>query len=335
MSTFWIYALSTLAILIAVGIIIIGIRYGRAITAVHKNLESLGSRVIETDRGAIEYATLGEGYPVLVVHGAFGGFDQGLWLARTFNVPNFQFICVSRFGYLRSPVPAGADLNQQADIFASLLDSLGIRQAVVFGVSAGSTAAIRFAARHPQRVPALVLIGPDIPGKTVLKMPPRFVFDILGRSDLGYWLMMTFFGRWVQNTFGLAPRGYPLGPKEAAMVKTFEASALPVSRRMDGIIFETYTIEADYLAQASATSPYPPGKIPTPTLVINALDDPLSIPANVRAFTGQMPDARLFVVPEGGHFMFGHEQEARQEIARFLAGILAEHQASPALEVTQ
>ncbi len=41
-----------------------------------------GSQVIETKCGPIEYATMGEGPPVLVVHGAGGGYDQGLWIAR-------------------------------------------------------------------------------------------------------------------------------------------------------------------------------------------------------------------------------------------------------------
>jgi pimeloyl-ACP methyl ester carboxylesterase len=335
MAIWWIYLLGTLGGLLLAGISFLGVRYARAITAVHKSLESLDSRVIETACGPIEYATIGEGYPILVVHGAFGGFDQGLWLARTFNVPNYQFICVSRFGYLRSPVPTGADLNLQADIFACLLDSLGIQQAVVLGVSAGSTAAIRFVARHPERVPALALIGPDIPGETVLKMPPRFVFDKLGRSDFAYWVTMTFFGKWVQNAFGLAPKGYLLTAEDAAMVKAFEASALPVSRRMDGIIFETYTIEADYLASVTSSSPYLLDKIQTPTLVINALDDPLSIPANVRVMAGKLPKTRLFILPDGGHFLFGHEDEARSEIARFLGGILTEWQAGVSMEMSK
>ena len=37
-------------------------------------------QVIETDCGPIEYARIGEGYPVLVVQGDMGGFDQGLML---------------------------------------------------------------------------------------------------------------------------------------------------------------------------------------------------------------------------------------------------------------
>ena len=168
--------------------------------------------MIETACGPIEYARIGKGYPVLVVHGAMGGFDQGLWLAHGFDLSEYQVISVSRFGYLRSPVPAGANLDLQADAFASLLDALEIRQAAVFAVSAGSTSAIRFAARHPERVSALILLCPDAPGKVQMAMPPRFIFDTLLRSDFIYWALVTFFGKWVQNAIGLVPKGYTLSP---------------------------------------------------------------------------------------------------------------------------
>jgi pimeloyl-ACP methyl ester carboxylesterase len=317
--------------IVLIGIVIAGIsavavRYLRQIRAARKRLDSLGSQVIDTASGPIEYALTGDGYPVLVVHGAMGGFDQGLWIARSFNIPNCQFICVSRFGYLRSPVPPGATLDLQADAFAGLLDSLGIHQAAVFGVSAGSTAAIRFVARHPERVSALVLIGPDIPGEVQLTMPPRFVFDKLLRSDFAYWFIITFFGKWVQNKFGLAPKGYVLTPEQTTFLKNIQAGDLPVSRRMDGIIFETYTCEADYYASVTAASPYPLGNIQTPVLVVNALDDPLSMPVNVRAMAEQLPNARLLVLPDGGHFLFGHTDEAKAEIVRFVRSHMVEPQ---------
>jgi len=42
---------------------------------------------------------LGEGPPVLIVHGAGGGYDQGLWVARDSVGEGFRIIAPSRFGY--------------------------------------------------------------------------------------------------------------------------------------------------------------------------------------------------------------------------------------------
>jgi pimeloyl-ACP methyl ester carboxylesterase len=266
------------------------------------------------------------GYPVLVVHGAMGGFDQGLWLAHGFNLTQHQVISVSRFGYLHSPVPESANLDLQADIFAGLLDALGIRHTAVFAASAGSTAAIRFAARHPERVSALILLGPDAPGNVQLALPPRFIFDTLLRSDFIYWVLITFFGKWVQNVIGLVPKGYAMTPEYASLVKNIQRGDLPVSRRIDGMIFETYTLDAEYRESVSASCPYPLSRIETPTLVINATDDPISISENVRELASQIPNARLFNVPDGGHFLFGHTEEVKTEITRFLQANLADLQ---------
>lgn len=307
---------------ILIGILVIGIvavtaRYMRDIRAARKRVNNMGSQVIETEYGPIEYIRVGDGYPVLVVHGAMGGFDQGLWLARSFNITDHQVISISRFGYLRSPLPADANLDMQADAFASLLDALQIRQAAVFGVSAGSTSAIRFAARHPERISALILLSPDAPGRVQMAMPPRFIFDTLLRSDFVYWILVTYFGKWVQNGIGLVPRGYALSPEYQTQVRMIQAGDLPVSRRIDGMIFETYTCADEFNASVSAISPFPLSKIEIPVLVINSADDPIAIPENVRRLTEQMPNARLFVVPDGGHFLFGHLEEVKAEIAKF------------------
>jgi pimeloyl-ACP methyl ester carboxylesterase len=326
MSTFLIDFLVTLAIGLVIGIAWIVILYSRDIRAARNRLDSLNSRMIETSCGPIECAILGEGYPVLVVHGAIGGFDQGLFLANNIDLTNHQVICVSRFGYLRTPVPAGATLDSQADAYAGLLDALGIRQAAVFAVSAGSTSALRFVARHPQRVSGLILLPPDAPGEIYMKLPPRFVFDTLFRSDLFYWAMVTFFRKQVRTSFGLVPKDAVLTPQNAALADKVLLGDLPASRRMDGIVFETYTYEDEFKTFLTPANRYPLSRIETPTLVINAADDPISLPVNVRVLAEQLPNARLYIVPDGGHLLFGHAEEVKAEIDNFLRNHVVESQ---------
>ena len=135
---------------ILLGIALMGVsvtaHYYSDMRAVQEHIDGLGSRVVETDCGPIEYARVGDGYPVLVVHGNAGGFDQGLLLANRTIDPQFQVIAPSRFGYLRSPMPANASVALQADAFACLLDSLAIKRAAVVAYSAGSS--ISGPARH-------------------------------------------------------------------------------------------------------------------------------------------------------------------------------------------
>jgi pimeloyl-ACP methyl ester carboxylesterase len=320
------YLLVILSSILAVGIVAVAARYARDIRAARKRIDSLGSQVIDTPCGPIEYVRVGEGCPVLVVHGALGGFDQGLFLARSIDIPNSQIISVSRFGFLRSAVPPGATLDTQADAYAALLDALEIQRAAVFAVSAGSTSAIRFAARHPERVSALILMGPDAPGEPYMALPPRLMSNILFGSDFVYWAMIQIFGKKMQIATGLVPKGYVLTPEYAALVNRVQTSSLPVSRRIEGWNFETYTCEKEFWASVTPASPYPLSKIETPVLVMMAEDDPISLPANVHALAEQMPNVRQFVVPDGGHFFFGHADEVRAEVIRFLGSYTEEPQ---------
>ncbi len=321
-----IFLLVILFSILVIGIVAVASRSAREIKTACERVDNLGSQVIETTCGPIEYARVGEGYPVLVVHGAMGGFDQGLWLAHGFEITNYQVISVSRFGYLRSPLPAGANLDLQADAFACLLDALEIRQAAVFAVSGGSTSAICFAARHPERISAFILLSPDAPGSVQMAMPPRFIFDTSLRSDFVYWAMVTFFAKKVQSAIGLVPKGYVPTPEQEAMLKKIQLGDLPASRRVDGMIFESYTSAPEFTASVTATSPYPMGMIKTPVLVINAADDSISIPENVRALAEQLPNARLFVIPDGGHLLLGHTEEVKSEITQFLCSNLVDLQ---------
>src|SRR4051812_15710504 len=70
-------AIAAVAVLIALG------RYHREIREIRRQVRN-GGRIAETARGPIEYGIEGTGLPVLLVHGAAGGYDQGLFLARTF-----------------------------------------------------------------------------------------------------------------------------------------------------------------------------------------------------------------------------------------------------------
>lgn len=252
---------------------------------------------------------------MLVVHGNAGGFDQGLLLANRTIDPQFQVIAPSRFGYLRSPMPAKASVALQADAFACLLDSLAIKQAAVVAYSAGSTSAVQLALRHPDRVSALILVSPVGLGNG--QIMPKPVFDIIFRSDFVYWAMITYFGSSVQAAWAGVPNGFVFTPEEKAEVRTMLASLLPVSARVNGSLFDIYVSTPEML-NSSESKDYPLGNIKAPVLVISAVDDPLALHQNARALADRIPNARLLSLPDGGHMLLGHDEEVKSEVAQFL-----------------
>ncbi len=297
-------------------------RYRREIGAARAALDRRGSRVAATACGPVEYAVAGTGDPVLVVHGAMGGFDQGLMLADAFVASGYQAIAVSRFGYLRSPLPENATLDMQADAYACLLDTLGIRRAAIFATSGGATSAIRFAVRHPQRTAALVLLSPAAPGAVKAATPPRMLFDVLLRSDFVYWALLAVFRPAMRGMVGV-PQGFALTPPQQTEVDETLATTLPVSGRMDGMVFDMYAISPDFYAEIDDESPYAARRVMAPVLVLHALDDPLALAGNVRGLAEKFPDVRLFSVPDGGHLLLGHRARVNAAIVQFLNDVMA------------
>ena len=187
------------AVFILVSLVVVGVsalttlRYQRDIRQARERVAA-GSRIAQTPCGPIEYAVTGDGPPVLVVHGSGGGYDQGLDFGEPLTTHGLRVIAVSRFGYLRTPLPADASAAAQADAHACLLDALKVRGAAVIGASAGAPSAMQFAPRHPDRCSALVLVVPAafVPradGAPSMKTPAwtAFLFDTALRSDFLFW----------------------------------------------------------------------------------------------------------------------------------------------------
>jgi pimeloyl-ACP methyl ester carboxylesterase len=113
-------------------------------------------QTVTTAKGPVEYATIGEGPVVLAIHGGPGGYDQGIMLFEWLAHAGFTLLAPSRPGYLGTPLSSGKSPAEQADLYAALLDTLGIdKVALVFG-SAGGASGYEFAIRYPERVTALV-----------------------------------------------------------------------------------------------------------------------------------------------------------------------------------
>jgi 3-oxoadipate enol-lactonase len=107
----------------------------------------------------------GRGIPLVLIPGV-----QGRWeylrptveaLARSFRVITFPL--AGERGSGRS-LDASCALDALCDQVVEVLDDRGLGQAVICGISFGGLGALRFAARHPERTSALVLVstpGPD------------------------------------------------------------------------------------------------------------------------------------------------------------------------------
>ncbi len=138
-------------------------RYQRDKREALRRFRAVG-KVLQTPYGPAEYATFGEGKPVLVLHGTGGGCEQGLLVGRLLDPAKFKIIAVTRAGYRRTPLTTGPTFEQQADAALAVLDEFQIERAAVIGFSGGGPGAIQFGLRHADRCLGLVLLSAHGPG---------------------------------------------------------------------------------------------------------------------------------------------------------------------------
>jgi len=100
---------------------------------------------------------------VAFVHGAANDHSAFLLQSRYFAYHGCNALALDLPGHGRSAGPPLASIGALADWVARALDAAGVVQAALVGHSMGSLVVLECAARHPDRVRALALIGTSAP----------------------------------------------------------------------------------------------------------------------------------------------------------------------------
>ena len=284
-------------------------RYQGEISVARRRTQA-GSQIAETGVGPIEYATSGEGPPVLVIHGATGGYDQGMFLARMME-KGYRGIAMSRFGYLGTPLPEDASSVAQADAHAALLDVLGISRTVVVGVSAGGLSALQFVLRYPQRCQALVLISAVTRPIRTRVAKTSHLNGWFFRSDILAWAFLTILRPVILRQMGLPEQIRAQLPSDQQdWLRGYLDLMLPVSQKYQGL--------RNDILQISTMELYPLQDIRVPTLVIHAVDDNLVVKKHSFYAAEAIPGAQLLSLPSGGHLLLGQHEVVKSELSAFL-----------------
>jgi pimeloyl-ACP methyl ester carboxylesterase len=268
------------------------------------------STVIQTAKGQIEYAEIGQGPPVLIAHGDPGGYDQVYQVLKLQHAENgdFKYIVPSRPGYLRTPLTVGKTPKEQAEAFAALLDALKIEKVAVIGGSGGGPSAIEFAALYPERCVALVLEA-AITTKIVAPKPgfaEATIKNTVG-YDFSFWLL--------KNPFvaGLQAKD-PNDPEITAIATAILNSAVPYARRKDG--WDNDTEQWTKLAELPFAS------IRCPTLILQGTADQNVPPAQAELAHSQIAGSKLVTLPGEDHWMLITKHK---ELDAFSHAFLVEH----------
>jgi pimeloyl-ACP methyl ester carboxylesterase len=282
-------------------------RYRRDMNAARARLAAVDRHVILTPWGAVEYAERGSGAPVLVVHGIYHNCAGGLLSVRDL-FPDRRVIAPSRFGYLGSSMPPDATPAAQADAFAALLDALGIDQIDVIGLSAGATAALQLALRHPDKVKHLAVLVGNLPGSPTAVAQPSWTKRI--DRQFMMWALKTYAPSTMVRMVAALPKGFTISGDDAGIVSEFIESLFPMSR--EGFNFDLFVSNAD-------VNHYNIEAISVPTLIAHTKDDQLASHEASQRAAERIPGARFVSFESGGHLMLGQQGKGREELASFFA----------------
>lgn len=263
----------------------------------------MASHLIQSEGLRLYTHERGSGFPILMVHGmwcdhqVFDDVVAGL-------AGGYRTVCPDLRGHGRSETPARAwTVVDLAHDLARTLDALEIDAAVVVGHSLGGMAALQLALHDPDRLRGLVLLSTSAEAE---KPERRSQLSLLALT-INMWGMNNWLAGRIANGFfsSAYARRFP------AKVKAWRKGVLAMDKRALLQALEAVQNRPSVWDQLES--------IAIPTLVMGTREDPIADPARTTALARRLRDAKLVMLPGGGHALpMEHPRELTQALRQFL-----------------
>ena len=265
---------------------------------------------VEVGGQTIRLHEIGSGPPILFIHGTGGSGVYWAPLAAKL-MGEFKCLLLDRPGWAQTrPVDYSEPgfTGVVVDLLDGLLDGLGIEEARMIGGSVGGSFVLRYALERPNRVERFAQVGAAVVsllevGHAGRQVPaPRFVR--LLRSPLGN-VIVRIPQREAMIRKQLAGLGHGASLETGAIPAEFIQYYGAMSRHTKSLKSERDLVRAilrsDGWVADLALNEKEREKLTLPTLIILGDQDPIGSIEAWRRFTGTLPNARLEVIPNGGH----------------------------------
>src|SRR5438093_10522987 len=237
---------------------------------------------IAVDGAELAVEVRGEGGPVLFVHGF--PFDRTVWRHQLAALSRWKRIAPDLRGAGESTAPPdGYTIARYADDLVAVLDALGVRQAVVCGLSLGGYIAFELLRRHAGRVRAVVLCD--------TRPQPDTLEAKRGRDELTQVAQREGQDAVIERLLPrlLAPETLATQPEVAAQV-----------REMAGRWSAPGLVGALRMLRDRPDSTETLRGVRLPTLVLVGSEDEIAPPETGRPTAQLIPDAQYHAVPAAG-----------------------------------
>jgi len=236
---------------------------------------------IEINGRTLAVDVTGDGDALLLVHGLGG--TSNFWAPVTAAfAPHMRVIAPDLPGAGRSAPAAGISFDTLANDLLALLDALGIGQAHVAGHSMGSIVCQHLAAKAPDRVRDLVLLGP------LAELPEAARPALEARAATAREHGMEAIAELVCDR-GLSAETKSMRPVTVGFVRE-----MMLRQSAEGYARHCLALAAGRRAD--------PAAIRCPTLLVSGTEDTTAPAASVAALAAALPSARVEMLAACGHW---------------------------------
>ena len=238
---------------------------------------------------------------IVFVHGA--GLDHSWWglQSRYFGYHGFNVLALDLPGHGRSEGPPLGSIREMADWVGGVLAEQNIRSASIVGHSMGALVAIELAARHPERVEKIALIGIAYP----MKVSDAFL-DAARRNDQAAYDMDTIWAHAPQVPFGGNPN---------PGMWMYGDTLARLARLAPGVLHSGLKACNDYAAGLEGAA-----RIKCPALFVLGAQDAMTPPRSAETLINKIEKSESIRIATSGHSLMAEAPDATLDaLIEFLA----------------
>ncbi|MEJ0047772.1 MAG: alpha/beta hydrolase [Rhodospirillales bacterium] len=227
---------------------------------------------------------------VVFIHGA--GNDHAVWAlqSRYFAYHGRNLLAVDLPGHGRSHGLPLAGIAEMADWIMALLEAAGVARAALVGHSMGSLISLNAAARFPDRIEKIALIGTVVP----MQVSPALLETSEKKEHDAFDMI---------NIWGHAPGSW-LGGNTVPGAWMMGSNLRLLERTAPG------TLHRDFVAcNAYATGLADAAEVKCPALLILGARDQMTPPRRARDLMAKIPGARTVILDSAGHALMAEEPD--------------------------
>lgn len=243
---------------------------------------------------------------VVFIHGVLN--DHSVWIlqSRWFANHGWNVLAVDLPGHCKSAGKAPATVEEAADFIVALLDTAGVQKAALVGHSFGSLIALEAAARAPERVSHLAMVGTAYP----MAVSPALLDNALNAPMKAIDMVNAFsHSMMAPPPSSLGPGTWLYGGSRALMRRVL------ASNREVNVFHVGFKACNDYANGEAAVA-----AVQCPVLFLLGAADQMTPPKAAKTLSAKAPSSKTVVVQAGHQLMTEAPDAVLFALRDFLTG---------------